>query len=404
MDEFQQKGNHSAEAAALGFYYQTLFALLSLIKQDTDNASVGIEQLDDVDLKVDGRPLLYQLKHSVSATPPAITLKSRALWRTLKVWIDALPSVTLSETTFHLATVAEIQTDSPLKTLTTQADRSELVQALVEEAERVREARAAAAKANKKLPYADRVDGCEAFLALTETERLNLLRRTFINQDNPAVGEIEERIADHLKILPADQRPIVAKRLVEWWDRQIIYSLCNKRDRVISRTELQQQISAIVGDIEQGKLMPEFELVSPPEDYQPDGMLARQIGLVQGKRSDHSKAIREEWKAREQRSKWLNANPGMATTIDEYDQVLKEHWSDRHCQMVEECAELDDKGKCESGLKILRWTHEEAPTVVRPIAHGWNAAYYVRGSYQVLAINRKVGWHPEYAKLLEGDE
>ena len=38
--------------------------------------------------------------------------------------------------------------------------------------------------------------------------------------------------------------------------------------------------------------------------------------------------------------------------------------------------------------------------MVRPIAHGWNAAYYVRGSYQVLAIDLKVGWHADYAKLL----
>jgi hypothetical protein len=68
--------------------------------------------------------------------------------------------------------------------------------------------------------------------------------------------------------------------------------------------------------------------------------------------------------------------------------------------MAEGCAELEYKEKCKSGLKILRWTHEEAPNVVRPIAEGWNAAYYVRGSYQVLAINLTVGWHPEYKKLL----
>ena len=94
--------------------------------------------------------------------------------------------------------------------------------------------------------------------------------------------------------------------------RQIIYSLCSKRERIISRNELQHQISAIVADTEQGKLLAEFETISPPDDYQPDGMLARQIKLVGGTQSDHSKAIREEWKAREQRAKWLNSNPAMA--------------------------------------------------------------------------------------------
>jgi hypothetical protein len=396
---------HSAEAAALGFYYQAFFALLTLMAQETDDAAIGIEQLDDVDLKVDGHNLLYQLKHSISNSPPPITLKSKALWKSVKVWADILSMLTLSETTLHLVTVAKLGPDSPLIALTEpNAERTELVEAMSQEAQRVLDARTAAAKAGKTLPHADRVDGCSAFLALTETERLNLLRRTIIKPSSPAVAAIEEEVAEYLKLLPPEQRPTVAKRLIEWWDRQIIYSLCGKRERVVSRSELQHQISAIVSDIEQDKPVPDFEVASPPEDYQPDGMLARQVKLVDGKPSDLSKAIREEWKAREQRAKWLNGNPAMAVTINEYDLVLEEHWSDRHEQMVEECDKLDDEAKCQSGLQILRWTHEEAPSVVRPIAQGWNAAYYVRGSYQVLAIDLKVGWHADYAKLLGDTE
>jgi hypothetical protein len=401
MAEHQQIVAHSAEAAALGFYYQAFFALLTLLGQETDNAAVGIEQLDDVDLKADGHNLLYQLKHSIIAVPPPITLKSKALWKTMKVWVDILPALTLSETTFHLVTVAKLGLGSPLIILMDRdADRSALVEAMSNEAQRVLDARAAAAKAGKALPHEDRVDGCSAFLGLTEPDRLNLLRRTLIQHSSPTVAAIEENVAGHLKLLPPEQRPIVARRLVEWWDRQIVYSLCGKRERVVSRSELQHQISAIVSDIEQDNLVPDFEVASPPGDYQPDGMLARQVKLVDGKASDLSKAIREEWKAREQRAKWLNGSPAMAATINDYDLVLEEHWSDRHGQMVEECADLNHEGKCKSGLKILRWTHEEAPSVVRPIATGWSAAYYVRGSYQVLAIDLKVGWHADYAKLL----
>jgi len=402
MAGHRQGVGHSAEAAALGFYYQAFFALLTLMGQETDNAAVGIEQLDDVDLKVDGHNLLYQLKHSMSDAPPLLSLKSRALWKTVKVWVDILPELTLSETTLHLVTVAELEPHSPLVSLTHPgAERADLVEAMVREAQRVLDARAAAAKAGKALPHADRADGCLAFLALTDTERLNLMRRSVIQHGSPAVDTIEDHVAAYLKLLPPDQRPTVAARLVEWWDRQIVYSLCGKRERVISRSELQHQISAIVSDIEQDKLVPDFEVASPPKDYQPDGMLARQIQLVDGKTSDLSKAIREEWKAREQRANWLNSSPAMAATINDYDLVLKEYWSDRHSQMVEDCAELDHKGKCQSGLEILRWTHEQAPNAVRPIAPSWNAAYYVRGSYQVLAIDLKVGWHADYAELLD---
>ena len=404
MAEDQQSGTHAAEAAALGFYYQAFFALLALLSQDTDNAAVGIEQLDDVELSSDGRTLLYQLKHSISAAPPPITLKSKALWRTMKVWIDALPLLTLFETTFHLIAVGGIPDGSSLSALlSSAADRTDLRDAMVEEAQRVVDAQATAAKNGKRMPHAERLDGCVAFLGLTTIEQLNLLRRTFIKENSPPISEIEACVADYLKILPTDQRTTVAKRLIEWWDRELVYSLCGKRDRVISRAELQQQISAIVGDIEQGKILPDFEMVSPPEDYQPDGMLARQINLVNGKPSDLLKAIREEWRAREQRARWANEKLSMASKIDGYDSILREHWSDRHSRMIEECGDLEETDKCAAGLKILRWTHDDAPNTVRPIFEGWSAPYYVRGSYQVLAINRRVGWHPNFSALF-GDE
>jgi hypothetical protein len=60
----------SAEDAALGFYYQAYFAFLTLLEQTGDDAGVGVERLDDVELKVDGHCLLYQLKHSIKAAPP----------------------------------------------------------------------------------------------------------------------------------------------------------------------------------------------------------------------------------------------------------------------------------------------------------------------------------------------
>jgi hypothetical protein len=404
MSENRQIDLHVADAAALGFYYQAFFALEILVAQSTDDAAIAVERLDDVELNADGRTLLYQLKHSISATPPPITLKTRALWRTVKVWVDILPILTLSETTLHLVAIGEIPKDSPLHALTSRdTDRSELVAAMVAEAQRVMDARTEAAKAKKPLPYGDRADGCEAFLGLSDTERVNLMRRAQVQPNSPTIDEIEGRVADHLKLLPVDQRPLVAKRLIEWWDRQVIYSLCGIRERAIARTELQAQVMSIVADLEQGKLLPEFETATHPEDYQPDGMLARQIHLVQGKPSDLVKAIREEWKAREQRARWINANSAMAATINEYDLVLKEHWSDRHMQMCEECAEREDKTKCGEGLKLLRWTHEEAPWSVRPIAEGWTAPYYVRGSYQVLSINLTVGWHPDFADLLKDE-
>ncbi|WP_217482964.1 ABC-three component system protein [Achromobacter deleyi] len=397
---------HAAEGAALGFLYQSFYALRSLVLLTTDDASVMVERLDDVELRADGQTLLYQLKHSISAAPPPVTLKSRALWRTMKVWTDALPQLTLSETKLHLVATGSIPSDSPLMTLTSDtANRRALVSAMTEEAKRVLKARDAAKKEGKTpLPYGDRIDGCTAFLTMSQTDRTNLLRRVSIKPDSPSVQAIESEIAGYFHLVLPEYRAAVARRLVEWWDRQVVYSMCGARDRMITRAELQSQIMTIVADLEQDHLVPEFELLGPPADYQPDSLLTRQIDLVKGKPFDLKRAIREEWKAREQRGSWTISNPAMRSAISAYDDVLCEHWSDRHDEMVDRCSGEDSNAKCTAGLDLLRWTHNHAPSEVRPIARGWAAPYYVRGSYQVLAINQRVGWHPDYVTLLKGRE
>lgn len=402
MSNSQQSGAHSAEAAALGFYYQALFALLVLFEQNTDASAVGIEQLDDVQLSTDEQDLLYQLKHSFSEAPSPISIKSRAFWKTIKAWIDILDEIILSETFLHLISVGAIVSDDPLERFSQESITSEgLVAAMIAEAERVREARIAAKQEHKELPFSDRADGCAAFLEMSDWMKSALCSRIRLVPSSPDISKIEERIANGLVMVPSVQRPIIARKLVEWWNREVIYSLCGKRPRVISRHELQTRFTAIVAELEREALSIDFEQTEPPEDYQPDGMLTRQIKLVKGKRSDIQKAIREEWRAREQRSLWLEANAANASKIGAYDSVLKENWSDRHSTMKEECAEKDDSYKEQAGLELLRWTHNDAPTHIRPIEPGFNAPYYVRGSMQILAVNREVGWHPEYEDRLQ---
>jgi len=402
MGKLDLTGVHEASASALGFYYQAHFALFSLISQTTDDAAVAVERLDDVELKADGHNLLYQLKHSMSSTPPAVTLKCVALWKTIKVWIDILPNLSLSETTFHLVAVGAIPKDSPLLALCDeQSDRTLLLKALKAEAERVIKERQLAAAENKPLPHTDRAPGCKAFITLDDSSRRNLLRRIQIKPNSPDITSIEQLVADKLHVLPLAHRRLVAERLIEWWSSQVVYSLCGRRDRTITAAELKYHISLFNSAIDEELLLPDFQIAVHPKDYQPHSMLGRQITLVEGNRVDQSKAIREQWRAQQQRSKWVKDNPAMKSKISNYDMLLTEHWEDQHTQIVEDCTGKVDEFKRLKGLELLRWTHNEAPNYIEPIANGWSGHYYIRGSYQVLAISLQVGWHPDYKILLK---
>ena len=393
--------SHSAEDAALGFYFQTTYALLSALKMETDDAAVCVEGLDDVHVKLGTEDLLTQLKHSMGAPAP-ITIASVPLWRTLKVWIDVLHKISLPETHFRLVTVAALGTNSPLLCLLDDnSSREDLHEALIEEAQRVLDERAAAnSKGIKPLPHQQRISACETFLGLNPATRSLLLDRIRIEPNTANIVDAQVAIRDELKLFPVSQRAPIAEKLQGWCDVQIISCLCKKRDPFIAAAEIKQSIAEIASELQKNTLVPEFETLTAPQNYQPDGLLAKQINLVEGTDHDLRLAIREEWRARQQRSKWTNERLDMATKIALYDTVLTEAWADKHGHMVNACAALTPKETCAMGLELLRWSHERAPLEVSPIAPGWNAPYYVRGSYQILAIGMEVGWHPNFKTLL----
>ncbi|MCW3481048.1 hypothetical protein OL229_15990 [Neisseriaceae bacterium JH1-16] len=130
-------------------------------------------------------------------------------------------------------------------------------------------------------------------------------------------------------------------------------------------------------------------------------MIVEQIDLVGGTPNDVRIAVREEWRARSQRHKWCTERLDMATRIGLYDQLLLETWQDKFYRMVEDCDGSDDSHKQKQGHELLRWSFDFAHKEIRPFAPNWNASYYVRGSYQVLAADIQVGWHPQFEKLLK---
>jgi hypothetical protein len=323
----------------------------------------------------------------------------------LKAWIDVLHELDLPRTWFHLVSVAGISVGSPLEALLNdEVDRSDLLLALKEEAARVGRERAEASAVNQKpLPHAERAAACEAFLKLAEETRINLLARARIRPKQPNISMIEDVLAESLVTVIREKRAQVSRQLVEWWNGQILDFLTKKRTTGIARFELVKRYMEIVSAIELDELTSAFATAIHPSSYQFDSMIDRQISLVGGT-FELERAVREKWRAREERSRWSRENPARREEIARYDDRLVEEWSDRHSDMRSECASAPDETLKEKGLGLLKWSHYTAPKDLEPIAPKVVSPYYVRGAYQVLSIKGCVGWHPDYRKLLEFDE
>lgn len=393
---------HSADASALGFLYQAQYALLRLWNETSFEAVIYLETLDDVVLKSNGQTILEQLKHSLSTKPGAITVASVNLWKTLKAWIDVLPDLDLSKTSLHLVTVADICPTSPLKVLLDETgSRDELLVALQEEAQRVIQERADAdAKGIKPLPHAQRAPGCEAFLNLPNDLLAEILSRIRLKPSQQNIRHIEDELAKTLTSVLAKDQSRVAALMVEWWNRQIIHAHCGKRDKAIHRFELVKRHMEIVADIEHDNLVDYFAAELPPDTYRSHPMVENQINLVGGTATWLQRAVTNEWRARESRSRWSTENPTWRERISKYDDRLAEEWSYKHADMCEECDGQPDDVKKKKGNKILSWSFYEAPDKIETLAPGVTAPSYIRGTYHILSIDGRVGWHPDYLYLL----
>ncbi len=393
---------HDATASALGFRYQERFALLELFNTTDDEAAVAIEALDDVQLTANGTDILEQLKHSLAKQPKPIDIKCTNLWTTLRIWAELLPSIDISNTSFALITVAPLSQNSLLDCLQTKgSDRSGLQDALVEEAERVMEEVNAAELAGKSKPHAKRLPGAKAFLSLSDTDKKILVSKVALRSDAPRIDELEEMLAKRLDTYPALQRETLSRKIYEWWDRQVLLSFEGKRDRFIARHEILEQLSETSVMLHTETLMDSFSSKQPPAIFHSNEMLAKQCNLVGVKPAMLRRARIAEWQARNQRSEWSTEAPSKHSKIVAYDEELVLAWEYRHETAIENMAAGDETSKKSEGLNVLKWALEDAAADVGKIERTITSPYYVRGSYQVLSIQGRVGWHPEYVDRLD---
>lgn len=390
-----------ATGPAVGYYYQGLYAILLLFQQE-DGGHVSVETGDDIQQGGSASPRLTQLKHSLG-TPPALTEKNDGFWKTVGFWIPQLSSPNV---TFAFVTCAELAPGTVLHGLTDAGGSTcaDVLATLDTEAARVVAAVAVAKKKAKKgqpLPYAQRLSGCEAYLALTPTQRLEFLSRLRIYAAAPNAMGIEAAVVEKLTTYPRPIRPLLARRLVEWWDYRVARSLIGVAPREIFKEELLDQLNEIAVSLSDDSLPDDFSSVQPLSvEAELGTTMEKQIALVDGGKSRVMRAALARWRARSQRERWLSERVGLADILNQFDDSLIETWRDRHGPMCEDCATESDEEKQERGRELLDWSHLEAHQQVAPIRAKWNKPFLVQGSFQELAERARVGWHPDFEALL----
>jgi hypothetical protein len=384
----------SAKEPSLGYFYQIKYALYILLTHSKvmENPRVRIENLDDIEIEDINVLHLLQTKLHIK-NKANLTDSSVDFWKTIRIWSEYINNeiIDLENTIFNLITTEEIPDSSILykfkSNITLDSEVSDIIKALD---------KISVESKNKKNAKA-----YIAYQALSIPNKKDLIKKIRILDSSIGITEINSKIKNELiySTYPSTVDSFL-ETLEGWWFQKSIENLTTQIDH-ISSSELQLKIANIRDTFQADNLPNHFpnQLDITNEDVEnlKERNFLKQLELIKVKSSSKTikRAISDFRRAFEQRSKWLRLHLLNPEEEEEYDIKLYNYWKniyDIMCDEAEEKSieELIDLGK---GFYIEQFA-KTCPQI--KIREKFNEDYLTRGSYQMLADSKKIGWHPNY--------
>jgi hypothetical protein len=133
-----------------------------------------------------------------------------------------------------------------------------------------------------------------------------------------------------------------------------------------------------------------------------DSLFVRQLELAKAGKRRVAAAVRDYYRAFEQRSRWLRHDLLMVGDLETYERRLTQEWELVFEAVRDELGDsAADQAKEAAARKVLEW----AERTCIPIRPAVTEPFVTRGSLHILADDLRVGWHAEFrdrlAHLLE---
>ncbi|MXY54617.1 MAG: hypothetical protein F4Y86_19115 [Gammaproteobacteria bacterium] len=380
--------DHTAAPSALGYLYQCRIALLLGIQAipDTPDASISVERFDDVAFETGGCPTdIIQTKHHLGSSR-SLSDKSPDLWRTLEIWCKWQRSSIASPSTtkFVLITTETAQEGSAASFLRVHDRDEDRAHALLLAASSNSASQSNAAAYNE-------------YRTLGEPLRLSLLDSVTVLDRSPAIGDVRADVERELfHVASRDQLPHLVDRLEGWWFDLLINGLSGTTVNAIPVTAIDQQIEQLREAFRRDALPVDYGSGSPTPDViaeLDDRPFVRQLRRIDISTPRIEYAIRDYYRAFEQRGRWLREDLVLDGELDRYDTELVEAWQPRFAAMLENVdAMASADGQKELGRTLFRWAEQDATFPFR----GVYERFLTHGSFEILSNRRHVGWHPSY--------
>jgi hypothetical protein len=383
---------HAAPGSATGYLYQCRYALLAALRQipKRPHLSVSIERFDDVAFDAQGTPEeIIQTKHH---QPNAGNLTDRSvdLWKTLGIWSNLVlrDSQLPFRTQFLLLTTGKAPKGSAASFLRASPDRD------------VATAASALLDAAHGSTSDETKSSRQSFINLSDLERVALLESIVILDSAPNIGDIAEDLrAEIYHAAPKEHLDHLIQRLEGWWFSVVAEGLMNGHCS-IPLTQVEDKVQEIREGLMRDTLPIDCQDMMVPAEIMDDldaRTFVQQLRLIEVGATRISYAIRDFYRAFEQRSRWVREQLLFDPEIGRYELALQEAWQPLFAEARDKLGSDAPREKMiQSGQDIFRWAERDADVPLRTIRH----RFLCHGSYHMLADALKVGWHPDYDDIL----
>ncbi len=388
-----ENSSFSAAPSAIGYLYQGRFALLDSLRRLRKGKSflVSIESLDDVVFESEGEAFeLLQTKHHLNVQAN-LTDASPDLWKTIRIWCEGKKGGSIpDDSTFFLITTASANAGSIGSYLQSGASRD--VQKAITRLGAVAES--STNKVNEP--------GYQAFRLLSPNQKLSLFGSVFIVDSAPLITDLEARIKEEIfYAVELKFQDAFLNRLEGWWLGRVIRQLSKIDSSSILSEELLAEMNRLREQFKEDNLPIDDDIVSATVDasgYQ-DKTFVHQLRLIEIGNQRIFYAIRNYFRAFEQRSRWIREDLILVGDLERYEDQLIEEWELLFEQMRDELGnEATERTKIQAAQTLYKWMETGSHPLIRS---GCSEPFVSRGTFQILADMQRIGWHPEFLRRLK---
>lgn len=380
----------AAVDANLGYLYQVRCALLWTLKRLRSETAflVSVETLDDVTFeRAGGEPTdLLQTKHHRRGAA-SLTDASVDLWKTLRIWFEGRHRSAIPATAaLFLVTTAACAKDSAASCLRHNDRNVELARDRLGAA-----ARSSTAAAN--------ATGYKAFLAASPAMQLSILEQVFVVDSAPSIADLDAELREQIFwVASRENHAAFLERLEGWWLRRVLKQLTDPTStNRIGAVEVEAEMTDLREQFRQGKLpidedLQLFDLDDATAAAHQKDTFVLQLNIIKAGKQRIAAAIRDYYRAFEQRSRWMRHRLVLHAELGKYEKRLLEEWELIFAGVRDELgAVATDDAKERAARSVLLWA-ERATIPIRDVTE----PFITRGSLHMLADDGKLGWHPEF--------